>query len=119
MALNRDSFGFTYDKRVGKYTAVRIRSSKLCYGLFVCFQFLVLIIHIFASLYTSGYWMMPWVMQSIDTRIVNRSNAISDWKYGRNLIYREFSQAPNVVAATMVSAVFPLVGALLYFSVTR
>jgi short subunit dehydrogenase-like uncharacterized protein len=78
-----------------------------------------MIIHIFASLCTVGYWMMPWVMQSIDTRIVNRSNAISDWRYGRNLIYREFSQAPNVVAATMVSAVFPLVGALLYFSVTR
>ena len=59
------------------------------------------------------------MMQAIDTRIVNRSNAISDWRYGRNLIFREFSQAPNVVAATMVSALFPLIGALLYFSLTR
>jgi short subunit dehydrogenase-like uncharacterized protein len=63
--------------------------------------------------------MMPWVMQSIDTRIVNRSNALSGWRYGRNLIYREYSQAPNVLVAMFVSAVFPIVGALLYFSLTR
>jgi short subunit dehydrogenase-like uncharacterized protein len=68
---------------------------------------------------TAGYWMMPWVMQSIDTRIVNRSNALSGWRYGRNLIYREFYEAPNVAVAMFVSALFPIMGALLYFSLTR
>lgn len=63
--------------------------------------------------------MMPWVMQAIDTRIVNRSNALSGWTYGRDLIYREYSQAPNMIVAVMASAMFPIVGALLYFSLTR
>ena len=64
-------------------------------------------------------WMMPWVMQSIDTRVVNRSNALSQWGYGRNLIYREFMAAPNMFAAIFTSAIFPLIGSLLFFSFTR
>ena len=64
-------------------------------------------------------WMMPWVMQSIDTRVVNRSNALSQWGYGRNLIYREFMAAPNMFAAFFTSAIFPLIGSLLFFSFTR
>ena len=63
--------------------------------------------------------MMPWVMQSIDTRVVNRSNALTDWRYGRNLIYRELMAAPNALVAVITSAIFPLAGALLYFSLTR
>ena len=63
--------------------------------------------------------MMPWVMQSIDTRVVNRSNALSQWGYGRNLIYRECMAAPSLFNAILTSAIFPLVGSLLFFSFTR
>lgn len=64
-------------------------------------------------------WEMPWMMQAIDTRIVNRSNALSGWKYGRNLIYREVMAASNVFSAVATSLVFPLVGLLLYIPFTR
>ena len=74
---------------------------------------------LFHHLNVSGKWMMPWVMQAIDTRIVNRSNALTGWRYGRNLVYREFQQAPNMIGAAMVSALFPMIGAMMYFSLTR
>ena len=48
-----------------------------------------------------GSWEAPYVMQSIDTRIVNRSNALSGWKYGRNVIYREFTGVSNFVVALL------------------
>jgi short subunit dehydrogenase-like uncharacterized protein len=64
-------------------------------------------------------WMMPWVMQGVNTRIVNRSNALLGWQYGRNFIYRELLGAPNAFVAYLVSAMYPVVGALLYFPFTR
>jgi short subunit dehydrogenase-like uncharacterized protein len=66
-----------------------------------------------------GKWMMPWVMQAVNTRIVNRSNAVSGWSYGRNLIYREFSTAPGLISAVLVSALYPVIGTLMYFPFTR
>ena len=55
VALNRDSFGFTYDKKVGEYTAFWMCSSIVKYRkfkkmLFVYRHFLIIIIHIIASL---------------------------------------------------------------------
>jgi short subunit dehydrogenase-like uncharacterized protein len=64
-------------------------------------------------------WEMPWIMQSINTRVVHRSNALSGHKYGRNLIYREVMGAPNAAVALFVSMLYPFVGALLYFPPTR
>lgn len=125
VSLNHDSYGFTYDKVVGTYCSWSVTYSVGS----IVFKYLPLvalysdfIVRLYLnaqSMRTAGYWMMPWVMQSIDTRIVNRSNALSGWRYGRNLVYREYSQAPNVLVAMFVSAVFPIVGALLYFSLTR
>jgi short subunit dehydrogenase-like uncharacterized protein len=34
-------------------------------------------------------WLGPFVMASINTRVVRRSNALQDWAYGRGLRYRE------------------------------
>lgn len=34
-------------------------------------------------------WLGPFVMASINTRVVRRSNALQDWAYGRQLRYRE------------------------------
>lgn len=63
-------------------------------------------------------WCMPFVMQSIDTRVVNRSNAISGWRYGRNFIYSEGMAVP-MIAAFASALITPLVGVLLLFSFTR
>lgn len=37
---------------------------------------------------STGY-MAPWVMQAINTRVVNRSNALSTWSYGEQFVYSE------------------------------
>ena len=36
-----------------------------------------------------GMWLAPFVMASINTRVVRRSNALQEWAYGRRLRYRE------------------------------
>jgi short subunit dehydrogenase-like uncharacterized protein len=36
-----------------------------------------------------GQWLGPFVMASINTRVVRRSNALQDWAYGRRFRYRE------------------------------
>lgn len=36
-----------------------------------------------------GLWLAPFVMASINTRAVRRSNALQDWAYGRRFRYRE------------------------------
>ena len=36
-----------------------------------------------------GTWFGPFVMASINTRVVRRSNALQDWAYGRRFRYRE------------------------------
>ncbi len=40
---------------------------------------------------TSGRWEAPFVMAGYNTRIVRRSNALTDWSYGRGFRYREVS----------------------------
>ncbi len=36
-----------------------------------------------------GEWLAPFVMASYNTRVVRRSNALTDWAYGRRFRYRE------------------------------
>jgi short subunit dehydrogenase-like uncharacterized protein len=38
-------------------------------------------------------WLAPFVMASINTRVVRRSNALQDWAYGRRFRYREVMSA--------------------------
>lgn len=66
-----------------------------------------------------GKWMMPYVMQSIDTRVVHRSNALSNYGYGKDLIYREYQLAPNMLMAMLSTLLFPIGGMVLFFSLTR
>jgi short subunit dehydrogenase-like uncharacterized protein len=36
-----------------------------------------------------GGWVGPFIMASINTRVVRRSNALRDWAYGRQFRYQE------------------------------
>jgi short subunit dehydrogenase-like uncharacterized protein len=51
-----------------------------------------------------GYWMAPFVMAIINTRIVRRSNALLDYAYGRRLEYGEQMSMGNSVAAPVTAA---------------
>jgi short subunit dehydrogenase-like uncharacterized protein len=63
-------------------------------------------------------WCMPFLMQVIDTRVVNRSNALSKWSYGKDFVYTERMQAPLLVG--VISTILtPIITTLLFFSVTR
>jgi short subunit dehydrogenase-like uncharacterized protein len=60
-----------------------------------------------------GMWVGPFIMGSINTRAVRRSNALQDWAYGPRFRYREvmgFGSGP--VAAVQAGAVAGGVGAL-------
>ena len=67
-------------------------------------------------------WCVPFIMQAIDTRVINRSNAIGKpdgWKYGKEFIYTEGVGASSAMAARITAAMMPIVGTLLYFKFTR
>jgi short subunit dehydrogenase-like uncharacterized protein len=60
-----------------------------------------------------GMWIGPFVMSTINTRAVRRSNALQNWVYGRRFRYREvmgFGSGP--LAAVQAGAVAGGVGAL-------
>jgi short subunit dehydrogenase-like uncharacterized protein len=60
-----------------------------------------------------GMWIGPFIMGSINTRAVRRSNALQDWAYGPRFRYREvmgFGSGP--LAAAQAGAVAGGVGAL-------
>jgi short subunit dehydrogenase-like uncharacterized protein len=60
-----------------------------------------------------GMWIGPFVMSTINTRAVRRSNALQSWAYGRRFRYREvmgFGSGP--LAAVQAGAVAGGVGAL-------
>jgi len=58
-------------------------------------------------------------MQFVDTRIVNRSNALQGFRYGRNLIYSERMGGPGLFSVVVSSFLMSVVGSLLCFSFTR
>lgn len=44
-------------------------------------------------------WTAPFVMASINSRVVRRSNALLDWRYGQDFRYNESMKMPNRAAA--------------------
>jgi len=64
-------------------------------------------------------WTGPFLMASINTRVVRRSNALLDWAYGRRFRYREVSgygrgRAGMIRATTATGAMGALTAALVY-----
>eukprot|EP01034_Spumella_vulgaris_P022746 gene22746-28904_t len=58
-------------------------------------------------------WTIPYIMQAIDTRIVNRSNALSNFKYGPHFVFTERMKVPNALVAAVVTLAMPVM--LLFF----
>ena len=61
----------------------------------------------------------PWIMQGVNTRVVNRSNALKDYAYGRDLVYTERLGMKSHFAAITMSLVLPLLSLLVFFPLTR
>jgi short subunit dehydrogenase-like uncharacterized protein len=51
-----------------------------------------------------GAWLGPFVMASINTRVVRRSNALQDWAYGRRMRYREVMSFGSDLTAPVKAA---------------
>lgn len=64
-------------------------------------------------------WTAPYIMQAIDTRIVNRSNAISGWSYGESFVYYERMKAKNFFVAALVTFALAIVDVLLLLPPAR
>jgi short subunit dehydrogenase-like uncharacterized protein len=58
----------------------------------------------------AGLWTTGFVMASINTRVVRRSNALQDWAYGRRFRYSENMSLGSSSLAPVVSAVASGVG---------
>jgi short subunit dehydrogenase-like uncharacterized protein len=57
-----------------------------------------------------GHWTAGFLMASINTRVVRRSNALLDWAYGRRFRYSENMSLGSSPLAPLASAVFAGVG---------
>jgi short subunit dehydrogenase-like uncharacterized protein len=70
-----------------------------------------------------GGWLAPFVMATINTRVVRRSNALQDWAYGRRFRYREAirggSGPVGAAKAAAVAAGTGAAAAALSFGPTR
>lgn len=64
-------------------------------------------------------WTMPYIMQAVDTRLVNRSNALADYRYGRTVVFSERLIVPNFFAALFGSIAMTIGQALIFFAPTR
>ena len=61
-----------------------------------------------------GLWLAPFVMASINTRAVRRSNALQDWAYGRRFRYREvMSTGRSPIGPVLAGATVGGLGALM------
>jgi short subunit dehydrogenase-like uncharacterized protein len=58
-------------------------------------------------------------MQSVDTRVINRSNALQDYAYGEGFTFYERMKAPNVIVAFILSSLYLLFQVLLLNMITR
>jgi short subunit dehydrogenase-like uncharacterized protein len=64
-------------------------------------------------------WTAPYIMQFIDTRVVNRSNALQNWSYGKHFVFAERMKISNILYATIISIVFIICNLLLINPFTR
>lgn len=64
-------------------------------------------------------WTIPYVMQAIDTRLVNRSNALSGFQYGRTMVFSERMMVPNFFAALLGSVALSVFQLLVLVPFTR
>lgn len=66
-----------------------------------------------------GRWVAPFVMASVNTRVVRRSNALLDYGYGTKLRYREVSGMKSRLRAMQMTAMLGAFMAGLSFGPTR
>ena len=69
-----------------------------------------------------GTWIQPYIMQAVNTRIVNRSNVVSSWMYGRNFSYSEALAGKGMFGLLFCILGFiasNLAGALIFFPFSR
>jgi short subunit dehydrogenase-like uncharacterized protein len=64
-------------------------------------------------------WTIPYIMQIVDTRLVNRSNALLNYRYGRNFVFSERMIVPNFLVALIGSVALSVLQGLLIFPPTR
>ena len=68
---------------------------------------------------TKSGFVAPWMMQIVNTRIVNRSNALSQWEYGEKFVYSERMRLPILAGLMYTIIIQPLVFISLMISPIR
>jgi short subunit dehydrogenase-like uncharacterized protein len=66
-----------------------------------------------------GKWVAPFVMASVNTRVVRRSNALLDYAWGRQLKYAEVSAMKNAAQAAIFTGGLAAFMSALMFKPTR
>jgi short subunit dehydrogenase-like uncharacterized protein len=67
----------------------------------------------------SRRYVVPFIMAGANAPVVRKSNALLDYRYGRNCSYREVQAVPNWIAGFAGLVGFGIFGALLFIPPTR
>jgi short subunit dehydrogenase-like uncharacterized protein len=92
------------------YPLVPFQDKSLCLG--------VKENYLFGYDFKLGYWTTPFFFQSVDFRVVNRSNALLYWKYGQAFIFCERMKV-SFLAALILSILYFVFHLLALFTTTR
>lgn len=64
-------------------------------------------------------WTIPYFMQAVDLRVVNRSNALGSWRYGESFVFSERMKTPSAIVALIGTVVTPMFMFLMLNPLTR
>jgi short subunit dehydrogenase-like uncharacterized protein len=69
--------------------------------------------------FTIRSWTAPYLMQFVDTRIVNRSNALQNWAYGKEFVFVERMKMRNIFMAFILSIIIGIFNLFLINPISR
>ncbi len=95
------------------YNLPMVPNKELLYLVYSCDSFFM------GYDFLANSWTAPYVMQTIDTRIVHRSNALQGLAYGPKFIFYERTKAQGPVMAFLMSIFLAVVDFMLLNFVTR
>lgn len=75
--------------------------------------------HLFGYDFQLHTWLAPYLLQCYDTRIVNRTNALTKFSYGQRFVFFQRTRVAGYVTAFVLSVVLVVMSAMMLTPITR
>jgi hypothetical protein len=75
--------------------------------------------HLFGYDFSLHTWLAPYLLQVYDTRIVNRTNALTKFSYGNRFVFFQRTRVAGYVTAFVLSLVLIVMSGMMLLPITR